>query len=224
MLPFADPPHKSPFTDRDAAALELARELVSLRSASPLVLGLPAGGVPVARVVARALAAPFGVWCVLKLHVPGQPEIAAGAVARGARYVVADVVRELEISDEYLDVATRELELEIERRIAAYGTLHDNDLSGRTVILVDDGISSGASAAASVMSVRRAGARHVIVAAPVATRAGLERLRIADEVIAPFILRDDCRVGQAYADFTQLCDQDVLGDLLATPVAHASGR
>jgi putative phosphoribosyl transferase len=223
-MPFADAPLKGPFADRHEAAVELARELAPLRSAAPLVLGLPAGGVPVARAVAGALAAPFGVRCVLKLHVPGQPEIAAGAVAHGARYIVEDVVRDLEISAAYLDVATRELELEIERRIAAYGALHDHDLSGRTVILVDDGISSGASAAASVLSVRRAGARNVIVAAPVATRAGLERLRFADDVVTPFVLRDDCRVGQAYADFTQLCDQDVLGDLLAAPVAHASGR
>jgi putative phosphoribosyl transferase len=198
--------------------------MVPLRGRSPIVLGLLAGGVPVARVVARALGAPFGVWCVLKLHVPGQPEIAAGAVARGARYIVEDVVRELEISSEYLDVVARELEAEIARRILTYGPLHDHDLRGRTVILVDDGISSGASAAAATLSVRRAGAQHVVVAAPVASAAGLERVRLADEVIAPFILRSDCRVGDAYDDFTQLSDRDVLGDVSDPQPARTIGR
>jgi putative phosphoribosyl transferase len=219
VLPFDRPRRRRRFADRAESARVLAPELALWREQWPVVLALPTGGIPVARVVARELGVTFGVRCVLKLHVPGQPDLAAGAVAPGACFLVDDLIRELEISDAYLDVAARAQHRALEARVAAYGEWHARDLRGRTVILVDDGISTGASAAAAVLSVRRDGAARVVVAAPVASRAGLRRVAIADDVVVPCILRDDCRVGDAYADFTQWSDRELLGGLRTATVA-----
>jgi predicted phosphoribosyltransferase len=210
------PPKASAFANRHDAGLRLAIELAAYRASAPVVLGLARGGVAVARVVADALGAPFGVFVALKLRVPGQPEVAAGAVAPGVRFVCDDVVRELEISTSYLTIAAEELERELVQRAALFCTSANPALHERHVILIDDGIASGATAAAAVRSVRLAGAKHVVVSAPVASTAGLKAVRIADEVIVPFVPKLFRAVSDAYQDFTQLSDNDVCALLALT--------
>lgn len=198
-----------PFGNRTDAGLKLAAELRLRRVKEPVVLGLARGGVPVASVVARAIGAPLGVILALRLPVPGQPEVAAGAVAPGVRFIVDEVVRELEISTEYLTIVAEELEKQLAERAQLFQSHLSADLRGRNVVIIDDGIASGATAAAAVKSVRIAGARHVAVAAPVASRAGLETVRIADEVIVTFIPEAFGVVSNHYEEFAQVSDDDV---------------
>src|SRR5262245_61884345 len=128
------------FANREHAGQLLAAQLSGHRALDPVVIGLARGGVPVAAMVAETIGAPLGVLNALRLAVPGEPERAAGAVAPGVRFILHDVVRELEISEEYLQVACALLEQELAVRAEATQTSEPIDVSGRNVILVDDGI------------------------------------------------------------------------------------
>src|SRR5436305_9774270 len=158
------------FHARKDAGRVLAR-MLSTYAGQPdtVVLGLPRGGVPVALEVARALGAPLDVFLVRKLGVPGREELAMGAIASGGVRVVNDeVVRALGITDEELDAAAAEEEQELRRREEAYRDGRPApDLSGKTVILVDDGLATGSTMRAAVAAVRRLGPAAVVVAVPV---------------------------------------------------------
>ncbi|KRE28681.1 phosphoribosyl transferase [Mycobacterium sp. Soil538] len=210
------------FRDRREAGRVLARDLAGYRDrADVLVLGLARGGLPVAREVAAFLHAPLDVCLVRKLGVPQWPELAMGAVATGGGVVLNDdLLRSLDLTDDQVrEVLDRET-VELHRREDAYRPGRDPlELTGRTVILVDDGIATGASMVAAVRSVRRAGAADVVVAVPVGPAAVCRTLRAeADDVVCSTMPSDYHAVGQVYGDFHQIDDEEVR-ELLDSPIA-----
>lgn len=205
----------TPFNDRREAGRRLAAELTAHGNDS-LVLGLPRGGVPVAFEVARALSAPLDVLVVRKLGAPGQPELAMGAIASGGgRVVNNNVVRQLGVSDDTLEAAVAEEREELTRRQLSYrGTDAPADVAGRSVILVDDGLATGASMRAALKGVRELGAAHVTVAASVGatdTCAWLENA--ADALVCVATPEPFLGVGRWYTNFPQTSDHEVC-DLL----------
>ncbi|TAM61325.1 phosphoribosyltransferase [bacterium] len=206
------------FHDRRQAGQLLAGPLSNYADQpGVLVLALPRGGVPVAFEIAEALRVPLDICVVRKLGVPGHRELAMGAIAAGGVLLLNDdVVRELRISRRVIDdVAGVERE-ELERRERLYrGGRPVPGVSGLTVILVDDGLATGASMLAAVRAQRRRGARRIVVAVPVAAPDAYAPLRAeADDCIILSEPLDFRAVGQWYEDFTEIGDVEVC-DLLA---------
>jgi len=206
------------FRDRHDAGRRLAETLREYAKAPDvLVLALPRGGVPVAYEVARALGAPLDVFLARKLGLPGHEELAMGAVASGGVQVLNDeIVHGLNIPDHVIEaVAARERQ-ELSRREQLYR--HGEpapDLSGRVVILVDDGLATGASMRAAVLALKQQQAGSIIVAVPTASPDICEALKAdADEVISVITPEPFLAVGHWYDDFTQTTDEEVR-DLLA---------
>lgn len=201
-----------PFANRSAAGKELARRLDHYRGSDTLVLALPRGGVPVAFEIARALDAPLDVFLVRKLGLPGHEELAIGAIARGGvRVLNPDVVGFWGVEKEVIDlVAEREMK-ELERRERAYrGDRPMPQIEDRHVILVDDGLATGASMLAAVKALRRFQPRGIIVAAPVAPAPVCAQLRAhAEEVICAAMPEPFYAVGAWYEDFSQTTDDEV---------------
>ncbi len=210
------------FRDRREAGRALAEELEAYRNRDDvLVFGLARGGVPVAREVAAALNAPLDVFLVRKLGVPGWSELAMGAVASGGALVMNDdVVSGLRVTDEQVREVIVAERAELARRERAYrGGRPSADPRGKTVILVDDGIATGASMLAAVRAVRAAGAGSVVVAVPVGPRSTCRSLaREADDVVCASMPPGFEAVGQVYRDFHQVSDDEVRG-LLDSPTA-----
>lgn len=208
------------YRDRREAGRVLAAELDSYRGKPDLlVLGLARGGIPVAWEVAAALGAELDVSVVRKLGVPRWPELAMGALASGGRVVMNDdVVSSLHISEDEVRSVIESETAELRRREHAYrGDRAEADPRGRTVVLVDDGIATGASMLAAVRAVRAAGARSVVVAVPVGPRSARRQLAAeANDVVFATMPVDFDAVGQLYADFHQITDDEVRA-LLATP-------
>lgn len=188
----------------------LAREVGELDNG--IVLGLPRGGVPVAAAVARRLGLPLDVYLVRKLGVPGHEEYAMGAIASGGvRVLNEEAVRTLGIDQATIDaVAEREL-VELQRREHTYrGDRPPLDLEGKEVILVDDGIATGASMRAAIEAVRSSHPASIIVAVPVTPISTGEALAgIADRVVALTTPDPFYAVGWHYNDFTQTTDDEV---------------
>lgn len=215
-------PASRTFRDRRDAGRVLAGYLSTVAGAPGLVvLGMARGGVPVAWEVAAALRAPLDVFLVRKLGVPRQPELAMGALAGGQVVMNDEVVRHLGIgADEVQSVIDRET-TELCRRERAYrGDRPMVDLRGRMVILVDDGIATGASVLAAVRAVRAVQAAEpasIIVAVPVAPPSACRKIaQEADDVVCVTTPDAFDAVGQVYGDFDQTGDDEVR-DLLATP-------
>ena len=177
-----------------------------------VVLGLPRGGVPVAAEVACALEAPLDVFLVRKLGVPGREELAFGAIALGgARVLNGDVVAALGIDDETIEsVASRE-QAELERRAEAYrGSAEPPDVRGRTAILVDDGLATGATMRAAVEAVRALAPERVVVAVPTAASETCAQLaRHVDEIVCLLTPEPFVAVGLWYRDFSETSDDEV---------------
>ncbi|MEU3013840.1 erythromycin esterase family protein [Nocardia asteroides] len=208
------------FRDRSEAGQAMAELLGHYRgSEDVIVLGLPRGGIPVAWEVAAALNAPLDALVVRKLGVPGNPEFAFGALSAGGRVVLADdVVRALRLtSDKVRAVAAAEA-AELERREAAYRGGHGPlDVAGRTVILVDDGLATGASMFAAVEAIRAQEPRRIVVAVPAAPESTCRELgAMVDEVVCATIPSPFHAVGASYWDFTQVTD-DQVQTLMSTP-------
>ena len=205
------------FHDRRHAGRVLAQKVSELGGLEdPIVLGLPRGGVPVAYEVARKLSLPLDIFVVRKLGVPGQEELAMGAIASGGTIVTNQtIIQKLNIPPETIEgVATRE-QLEIERREHTY---RDGQaplpVEGRTVILVDDGLATGASMLAAVRALRPM-ARRVIVAVPVAAESTCNDLRAeVDQIICAATSHSFVAVGEFYQDFRQTTDEEVRSLLL----------
>ncbi|WP_054812745.1 phosphoribosyltransferase family protein [Nocardia arizonensis] len=210
------------FEDRAEAGRLLAERLVSLRDADIVVLGLPRGGVPVAFEVARSLDAPLDVVPVRKLGVPYQPELAFGAIAEDGVEVLNDevVARAGLAEDETARVERRE-RAELQRRAVRFRAGRRRvPLAGRTAVLVDDGIATGATMRAACRFAREHGAARVVVAAPVASRQALRPLRRqADEVICLQTPMFFTAVGRWYRHFGQTTDEEVV-DLLNRAAAR----
>lgn len=206
------------FRDRYDAGRRLGEKLISYKNEQPIVLAVPRGGVEVGYEVAKMLEAPLDVLVARKLGAPGQPELAMGAVIDGdspSTVLNREVMDYFGVTQEFLDEAVhRELE-EIRRRQQAYrGGRPGYSLQGRTVILVDDGIATGASIRAALRALRKAGVGRLILAVPVAPPETLERLRgEADEIIALEAPDYFGAVGLFYGNFDQTEDETVI-DLL----------
>ncbi len=216
---FLRPPPRRTFRDRREAGRVLAKELVSYRGRSGLlVLGLARGGVPVGWEVAEALGAELDVFLVRKLGVPQWSELAMGALASGGEVVMNDnVVSSLHISDEQVRAVVDRETAELVRREQAYrGGRPVADPRGRTVIVVDDGIATGASILAAVRALRAGSPASIVVAVPVGPRSVCQILaEEADEVVCATMPDDFDAVGQVFADFHQVSDDEVR-ELLAT--------
>jgi len=200
------------FRDRAEAGRLLAERLGGLGGGDVVVLGLPRGGVPVAREVARALGAPLDVFLVRKLGLPGQPELAMGAIASGGTRVLnEELVDELRLPPEVVDAVAERERAELERRERAYrGDRPPLPLAGRTVLLVDDGLATGSSMRAAIAAVRARRPRRVVVAVPVAPRHTLDELRpLVDELVCLAAPEPFHAVGLWYADFAEVSDEEV---------------
>lgn len=196
---------------RDAGEV-LANELTSYRDQDLVVLGLARGGVPVGWQVAHALHAPLDVFLVRKLGVPQWEELAMGALASGGGVVINDkLVRNLGIGDDALQAAIERETEELNRRERAYrGDRPPVELAGKTVILVDDGIATGASMLAAVRAVRAQDPARVVVAVPVGPPSACRELaKEADEVVCANMPPGFEAVGQVFADFHQVTDDEV---------------
>ncbi len=217
------------FRDRYEAGRLLARGLARYRhDPRLLVLGLPRGGVPVAYEIAQALGAPLDVFIVRKLGVPGQEELAMGAIATGGvRVLNEDVVDYLSIPDDIVDeVAARE-QRELERRMRLYrGNQPPPAIEGRTVILVDDGLATGATMRAAVAALRQQRPARLVVAVPTAAAETCAALRDAvDDILCAITPEPFDGVGRWYEDFGQTGDDEVRGLLAraAQPLRSAVG-
>jgi putative phosphoribosyl transferase len=200
------------FRDRSDAGCRLASALRDAAAPNVLVLGLARGGVPVAYEVARRLRAPLDVLVVRKLGVPGHQELAMGAVAPGgARFLNEDVIRLLGIPRSVVEqvAARQEDEIERQERIYHRGLLAAN-VAGRKVIVVDDGLATGASMRAAIASLRASGAARVTVGVPVGSPDTCAELRReADEVLCLASPETFFAVGQFYEDFSAMTEDDV---------------
>jgi putative phosphoribosyl transferase len=203
------------FKDRYDAGRALAGRLLTPYRGRPglLVLALPRGGVPVGYEVARALgAAALDVFLVRKLGVPGHEELAMGAIASGGvRVLNEDVVRMLGISEEEIDDATGIEAAELERRERAYRDDRPHPrVEGRTVILVDDGLATGATMRAAAMALRLQRPAELVVAVPVAAEQTCEQFRTeVDRIVCAFTPEPFHAVGLWYEDFSQTTDEEV---------------
>jgi predicted phosphoribosyltransferase len=207
-----------PFHDRFEAGRVLASRLQPYAERSDaIVLGLPRGGVAVAYEVARALHLPLDVFIVRKLGVPGQEELAMGAIASGGvRVLNQAVIRALGLGQEEIDEVIRREEQELQRREEQFrGERPPLDLKGKTVILVDDGLATGATMWAAITGVRQLQPAKIVMAVPVADPSGCESFRqIADDVVCAITAEPLHAVGLWYQDFPQMTDEEVR-DLLA---------
>ena len=208
-----------PYVDRAAAGRALADEVIGALAehdhdqGQPLVLALPRGGVPVAVPVARRLGAELSVLVVRKLGAPGQPELAVGAIAAVGDQVVRvlndHVVRRLGLSAERLAAMVDAETDELRARVRLFGATPS--VAGRTVILVDDGLATGATMRVAATAVRGGDAAYVLVAVPVgAADACRDLAGVADAVVCPRRPSPFRAVGEHYRDFAQLDDADVL--------------
>ncbi|HTU20566.1 MAG TPA: phosphoribosyltransferase [Gemmataceae bacterium] len=206
------------FRDRAEAGRVLAGKLDSYANRPDvLVLALPRGGVPVAYEVARALHAPLDVFLVRKLGLPGQEELAMGAIATGGTRVLnEEVVGELNIPEEVIDMVAAEEQQELNRREHEYRDGRPPPaVRGRTILLIDDGLATGTTMRAAVAALRQQGPARIVVAVPVgAVDTCAEFQQEADEVICARTPEPFRAVGLWYDDFTQTRDEEVR-DLLA---------
>jgi predicted phosphoribosyltransferase len=201
------------FRNRTDAGRQLAEKLAAYADRPDvLVLALPRGGVPVGYEVARARGAPLDVFLVRKLGVPGYEELAMGAVASGGVRVLNDeIVRGLGISEHEIDAAVARELRELSRRARLYrGDRPPPDVAGRTVILVDDGLATGATMRAAVAALRQQQPARIVVAVPTASPDTCEALKAeADDVICAMTPEPFFAVGHWYEDFTQTTDNEV---------------
>ena len=197
------------FRDRADAGRQLAAALHV--DGDVVVLGLPRGGVPVAAEVAAAQGAPLDVLVVRKLGAPGRPELAIGALAAGVRVLNEALVARLRVPPQHLARVTADEQAELERRERAYRAGRPAlDVADRTVVLVDDGLATGATVVAAVEAVRRRAPRRVVVAVPVGAPEACARVeQVADELVCPHRPREFRAVGAHYGDFGQTGDHEV---------------
>jgi predicted phosphoribosyltransferase len=202
-----------PYRDRAEAGRYLAKKLAGYAGRPDvIVLALPRGGVPVAYEVARALGAPLDVFLVRKLGVPGHEELAMGAIASGGLLLLNEkLVRALAISPELINDVISSQRAELERRDRQYrGVRPPPDVRGKTVILIDDGLATGASMRAAIAALRQQHPARLVVAVPIAAPTTCAELRDeVDEIVCARTPEPFHAVGLWYDDFTQTTDDEV---------------
>ncbi|WP_194815257.1 phosphoribosyltransferase [Nocardia sp. XZ_19_385] len=200
------------YTDRAAAGRALGAELEHLRASDPLMLGLPRGGVPVAAGVREIIGGDLDILLVRKLGVPWQPELAMGAIGEdGARVLNRDVLGHISVAPaEFADIEHAE-RVELERRRAVWrGDRAPIPLAGRTVVIVDDGMATGATVVVACRVARMRDPERIVVAVPVSSSEAMDRVAAeCDELICPSVPAALGGVGTAYQDFHQLADDEV---------------
>ena len=207
--PIAEPT----FRDRVDAGRRLAERLEGFRVTSPVVFAIPRGGVPVGAEIASRLGAELDVVVARKLGAPFHPELAIGAVtADGERFQNQDILLELQVSDAYLARVTQEQSEEARRREARFRQGQPPaDVKGRTALLVDDGLATGATMRAAARSLRKRAPGRLVIAVPVGSREACVALREdADEVVCLAEPEPFLAIGLHYADFEQVEDTEVL--------------
>jgi predicted phosphoribosyltransferase len=202
-----------PFLDRVEAGRKLARALASYKGRSPVVLALPRGGVPIGAEIAAALEAPLDIVLVRKIGAPHQPELAMGAVVDGEEPIV---VRNQDVID-----AVGVIEIE-RRRQRFLGDRRRAEIAGRTAIVTDDGVATGATARAALRAIRNRGPSELVLAVPVAAIDTIEDLRgEVDALVCLEAARRFGAVGSFYADFRQVPDEEVSAILARFPMETA---
>jgi putative phosphoribosyl transferase len=196
------------FADRADAGRDLAARLLEWRGADAVVLGIPRGGIVVAAGVSQVLRLPLGAAVVRKLGAPAHEEYAVGAIAEGVRVIDERAVRLGGVTPEQLEAVEERERSELARRARAFDAGRV-DVSGRTAIVVDDGVATGATAVAACRLERDRGAARVVLAVPVAPAAWEPDPSVADRYICPHRIPDFWAVGQFYADFRQTDDREV---------------
>jgi predicted phosphoribosyltransferase len=204
-----------PLADRRTAGRLLAERLMHLKDSNPLVLALPRGGVPVAYEIAAALGAELDLLMVRKLGAPGNPEFALGAIVDGDEPQVVlndEMIDLLAPGEAWLEQEQRAQLTELERRRAAYvGARHKPRIAGRVVIIVDDGIATGATITAAIRGARQAGPARLVLAVPVAPRETAQHLQtLCNELVVLALPEPFLSVGQHYRDFSQTDDAEVI--------------
>jgi putative phosphoribosyl transferase len=200
------------FRDRAEAATRLAQALTQWQGANPLVLAIPRGAVPMAKIVADALGGEFDVVLIRKLPAPGSPEFAVGAVDETGWSYIADYASQAGATPDYIARAKEREMATMQRRRAQYTPVRPPlDPAGRVTIVVDDGLATGATMIAALHAVRARGPRRLICAVPVASVEAVEKVRQhCDDVVClqtPMLFH---AVGQFYRDFTQVADDEVV--------------
>lgn len=199
--------------DRRDAGRRLAASLAPYGDERPIVLALPRGGVPVGAEVSRALGAPLDVFIARKLGAPGQPELGIGAVAQGGVLVLNErIVRSLKLTQEHVRRAAEGEFGEVRRRLRLLrGDRPEPEVRGRTVILVDDGLATGATARAAILALRGRNPRRLVLAVPVCPPHTADVLRTeVDEIVVLATPPDFYAVGSYYEDFEQVADDEVI--------------
>ena len=203
------------FRNREEAASQLASRLERYRSARPVVLGIPRGGVPMAALIASQLGADLDVMLVHKLRAPFQPELAIGSIDEAGRVYLTPFATEIGIDEAAIAAEKRVQLVLLEQRRQRYTAARARvPLAGRTVILVDDGLATGATAIAAARAARADAAARVIVAAGVASPETITRLREdADDVVCLYAPAAFGAVGEFFVDFSEVTDDDVVRHL-----------
>lgn len=206
----------APFTDRVEAGRRLGRALLDYRGPDTVVLGLPRGGVPVAREVADALGAPLDVLVIRKLGSPSHPEFAVGAIGEnGVRIVDAESMRAMRLDESTLQAVEQRERVELARRAERFRAGKPAlDLTGKRAIIVDDGVATGATATAACRVARQLGAAEIVLATPVAPADWADRLGAeADALVALETPEHFWAVGNWYTHFDQTTDEEVIACL-----------
>jgi len=210
------------FRDRTDAGRQLGARLAEYGGRpNVIVLGLPRGGVPVAAAVGKVLEVPYDVLMVRKLGVPGHEELAMGAIAEGGISVLnLELIRSLSISNALVEQVSDREQTELARRARIFrGERLPPRVTGQTVILIDDGLATGASMEAAILALRNQEAARIVVAVPVGARETCARLsRVADEVVSVEMPEPFYAVGAWYDDFSQMTDDEVATHLAAPQV------
>ena len=200
------------FDSREDAGVKLGEHLVEQHVSADLVLGLPRGGVVVAAEIARILQLPLNVVVVRKIGHPRHREFAVGALAEGDVVVLDSLaIEKTQVLKDELEEVLFEEKARLREYQLKFGETETADFSNRTVLIVDDGLATGATTEAAVLSARKRNARNVFVAVPVASDNAFERIRrVADQVLTLLVDPDFDAVGRYYRHFSQTTDEEVI--------------